>query len=36
MEGVAETSEELLDLYFETGTLPEEKLKRFKSWNYEW
>ena len=28
MEGVAETSEELLDLYFETGTLPEEKIKK--------
>lgn len=26
-ESVAETSEELLDLYFETGTIPEDKMK---------
>src|SRR5690554_5857614 len=27
MESVAETSEELLDLYFETGSIPEDKMK---------
>ena len=27
MESVAETSEELLDLYFDTGTIPEEQMK---------
>ena len=28
MESVAETSEDLLDLYFETGSIPEDKLKK--------
>jgi len=28
MESVAETSEELLDLFFETGSLPEDKMKQ--------
>lgn len=28
MESVAETSEEYLDLYFDTGTIPEDKLKK--------
>lgn len=27
MEGVAETNEELLDIYFDTGSIPEDKLK---------